>query len=246
MENQNHIVFSQQISFLELLTINYYLYFRSRLGIFYTIIGCFSLMGSFSQLSFSPNKAFYDKSEFIFSLATLIGIPFFIFFKSRKDYSNKYSQIINFEIDSEKINVISESSTFSHKLVNLHKIKESKNWIFLYINRHNAIYISKSLLKTTNNLDNFINLFPKKLYLKILNQLDIPNSNNNLTKKIFGYILKYSSVVCIAFLVFIYIILALDNEFNQVLDIFTSFIFLIPIAFCVWIFYIGKKMIKNN
>lgn len=246
MENQNHIVFSQQISFLELLTINYYLYFRSRLGIIYTIIGCFSLMGSFSQLSFSPNKAFYNKSEFIFSIATLIGIPFFIFFKSRKDYLNKYSQIINFEIDSEKINVISASSTFSHNLVNLNKIKESKNWIFLYINRHNAIYISKSLLKNTNNLDNFINLFPKKFNFKNSNQTDIPNQKKYLAVKICGYLLTFSSVILFLFLSLIYLTMFSEGDFKRTFDFFTGFVLIIPIAFLVWIFYLGKKMIKKN
>jgi hypothetical protein len=246
VKTQNTLIISQQITFKEYLLLNYYFFYKSKFIIFITIVGFISFTSIFSEQSFFPEKPYYLKSEFIFGFSILFGLPFIVFFNSRANYKNKYSKILNYEFDLEKINIISETSTYSQNLIDLYKIKETNKWIIIYLNKKNVIFISKQKLVSTNNFNNLINLFPDRFNIKISNQTDDLIQKKYLSVRISGYLLTISSVILLLFILLIYITLFSDNHFKQTFDLFTGFLLILPVVFLVWMFYIGNKMVKKN
>lgn len=154
--------FKVKLELKEIVELKLTLYFKESIKFVVTllclVIG-FEVIGTLTPDIFNIDSYLIDQ---IIHILLLLFMAISIFFKTKKIKAfNQYlSQNISYEIDEKNLNIIGESFETTIPWAHLTKIKETKNWFMIYIDKSQAFFIPKNRLDGLQNINEFRNYFP--------------------------------------------------------------------------------------
>lgn len=135
-------ILTTKLSIEDYIKVNYHLLYRKWTIKFMTGVGLFMLiLILFSFNSFTQFPWF----QLAFGLFLTVGLPISVYFSAKKNYrsNGRISEMINYEFDTENIQITGES--FNSKLTweKIYNVTENKDWILIWQNRQVANVVPK-------------------------------------------------------------------------------------------------------
>lgn len=157
---------SQSLSQEEFVRFSLMRYFkRPIILIFYSIFVLLSIL-TFSLNMLDPQTDF----PFIYPLfVILLVLPLAVYLSARRIYQSNYAMqaVVRYQFSDDRIKADSEKFDYSQSWDLVYQVEESKNWILLYNNRINAIYLKKESFEDPADLEILKAILKTKAHIKV-------------------------------------------------------------------------------
>jgi len=162
----DRISISQSLSQEEFVRFSLNRYFkRPIILIFYSIFAILSLL-TFSFNLIDPQTDF----PFIYPLLIILLIlPVAVYFSARRIYQSNYAMqaFVRYQFSDDQIKADSDKFAYTQSWDLVYQAEESKNWILLYNNRLNAIYLKKESFEDPADLEILKAILKTKDHIKL-------------------------------------------------------------------------------
>ena len=174
---EKEIIINQSLNSNQLLNANMFVYATSKLKYFFILILSVvifnTLINVIEPFGFNNESKGIDILDFVPLLITLL-VPFLIWYSLKKQSKkiltdkSRFFNNVNYIFTKYEFKIDGEDFKITYKWDELFKVKEAKNWFFIYINAYQAIAIDKKQQeeKKLTEFKEFINSLKIKKSLK--------------------------------------------------------------------------------
>lgn len=158
------IILTTKLSIGDYIKVNYHLFYRKLSNKLMTGIGFFML---FVIIISFKTLAQFPWFLLIFGLYLIIGLPIQVYFAAKRNYklNKRIGETINYEFDTENIQLVGESFNSTFTWDKIHTVTENKEWILIWQSQQIANVIPKQDFKN-GDIQTFKNIVNSHSELK--------------------------------------------------------------------------------